>query len=142
MSIATVQTPHIIGIGDFSLRVKATFPGRKLYCALNISFHHRDLVRLREHIALFGQYSLDVFIIQDLGLLDLLGEYFPHTSTQAKCTDRFGFFRIVMGRKARRFLHRRHSCQVFVLLLSSPRYLDSPLFTLSSVSVPRVTPTG
>jgi hypothetical protein len=86
-SIATVQTPHIIGIGDFSLRVKAAFPGRKLYCALNISFHHRDLARLREHIALFGQYSLDVFIIQDLGLLDLLGEYFPHTSTQANCIN-------------------------------------------------------
>jgi transposase len=28
-------------------------------------------------------------------------------------------------RKALRFLHRRHSCQVFIPLSSSPRYLDS-----------------
>ncbi|WP_062327485.1 peptidase U32 family protein [Treponema endosymbiont of Eucomonympha sp.] len=93
-------------------RVKAAFPGRKLYCALNISFHHRDLARLREHIALFGQYPLDAFIIQDLGLLDLLGERFSHTplhlSTQANCINReaaklyrrLGFSRIVLGREA------------------------------------------
>ena len=117
-----------IGLKNFSLRVKADnfyqdgykkvielkekFPGKKLHCALNISFHNHEIDRLIENIPYFKQYPIDAFIIQDLGIVPIIQKNFPdaqlHLSTQASCMNReavkmyksLGFSRVVMGREA------------------------------------------
>ncbi len=117
-----------IGLKNFSLRVKADnfyedeykkvcelkkkFPGRRLHCALNISFHNDEIDRLVENIPYFRQYPIDAFIVQDLGIVPILQKEFPdaelHLSTQASCMNReavkmyksLGFKRVVMGREA------------------------------------------
>ena len=117
-----------IGLKSFSLRVKADnfhddeykqvidlknkFPGKKLYCALNISFHNYDLDAFVREIPYFKQYPIDSFIISDLGVIDLVKKHFPnaqlHLSTQANCINReavkvykrLGFSRVVLGREA------------------------------------------
>ena len=117
-----------IGLKNFSLRVKAdnfyadeyeqvaaikaAYPGRKLHCALNISFHNKEIDRLKAEIPYFRLYPIDAFIVQDLGIVPLLQKEFPHAalhlSTQASCMNReavkiyrsLGVTRIVMGREA------------------------------------------
>ncbi len=117
-----------IGLKRFSLRVKADnfyadeykkvaelksrFAGKRLYCALNIAFHNRDLDKLLSDIDYFKCYPIDAFIIQDLGVVPILQKHFPnaalHLSTQASCINReavkmyrsLGFSRIVLGREA------------------------------------------
>lgn len=117
-----------IGLKNFSLRVKADnfyedeykkvvalkqqFPGRRLHCALNISFHNNEIDRLIEEIPYFKLYPIDAFIVQDLGIVPILQKNFPdaalHLSTQASCMNReavkmyksLGFSRVVMGREA------------------------------------------
>ena len=117
-----------IGLKNFSLRVKADnfyqdeykkvaelkkqFPGKRLHCALNISFHNEEIDRLVSEIDYFKQYPIDAFIVQDLGIVPLLQKNFPeaelHLSTQASCMNReavkmyksLGFSRVVMGREA------------------------------------------
>jgi len=113
-----------IGVKQFSLRSRAdNFSGeewkeirrikgnRKLYCALNISFHNRDLHRIEKEMEYLALYPFDAFIISDLGLLPLLRRWFPqtplHLSTQANCTNwraaevyrDLGFKRIILGRE-------------------------------------------
>ncbi|MCI1209084.1 MAG: U32 family peptidase [Treponema sp.] len=116
-----------IGLKKFSLRVKADnfyddeyravtelkkkFPGRRLHCALNISFHNRDIEHLKDSMEYFRQYPVDAFIVQDLGIVPLLQKNFPeaalHLSTQASCINSeavkmyksLGFSRIVLGRE-------------------------------------------
>ncbi len=113
-----------IGIKQFSLRTKADnfykdewkeIPrikgNRKLFCALNISFHNRDLARIEKEMDYIALYPIDAFIVSDLGLLPLLRRWFPrtplHLSTQANCTNwrsaevyrDLGFKRIVLGRE-------------------------------------------
>jgi putative protease len=117
-----------IGLKKFSLRVKADnfyedeykniielkrkFPGRKLHCALNISFHNAEIDSFIKEIPYFKEYPIDAFIVQDLGIVPLLQKNFPnaalHLSTQASCMNReavkmyqsLGFKRVVMGREA------------------------------------------
>ncbi len=117
-----------IGLKNFSLRVKAdnfyqdeykkvrelkeSFPGKKLHCALNISFHNNEIDRLIQNIPYFKSYPIDAFIVQDLGIVPILQKEFPdaalHLSTQASCMNReavkmyksLGFSRVVMGREA------------------------------------------
>ena len=117
-----------IGLKNFSLRIKAdnfyedeykkvlelkkNFPGRRLHCALNISFHNEEIDRLLSEIDYFKQYPIDAFIVQDLGIVPILQKHFPdaelHLSTQASCINReavkmyksLGFKRVVMGREA------------------------------------------
>lgn len=117
-----------IGLKNFSLRVKADnfyedeyskviqlkneFPGRRLHCALNISFHNNEIDRFIKDIPYFKQYPIDAFIVQDLGIVPILQKHFPnaqlHLSTQASCMNReavkmyksLGFSRVVMGREA------------------------------------------
>lgn len=117
-----------IGLKKFSLRVKADnfyddeykkiielkkkFPGKKLHCALNISFHNAEIDSFIKEIPYFKQYPIDAFIVQDLGIVPLLQKNFPeaalHLSTQASCMNReavklyksLGFKRVVMGREA------------------------------------------
>ncbi|HAH62151.1 MAG TPA: peptidase U32, partial [Treponema sp.] len=116
-----------IGLKKFSLRVKADnfyddeykkvtdlkkrFPGRKLHCALNISFHNNDIEAFKNNIDYFRLYPIDAFIVQDLGIVSLLQKEFPdaalHVSTQASCINYeavkmyqgLGFKRVVLGRE-------------------------------------------
>lgn len=117
-----------IGLKKFSLRVKADnfyddeykkvielkkkYPDKKLHCALNISFHNKDIENLKENIDYFKQYPIDAFIVQDIGVVPLLQKEFPdaqlHVSTQASCINyeavkmyrNMGFSRVVLGREA------------------------------------------
>ncbi len=117
-----------IGLKKFSLRIKAdnfyedeykqivelkkSFPGKKLHCALNISFHNAEIDNFIKEIPYFKLYPIDAFIVQDLGLVPILQKEFPdvelHLSTQASCMNReavkmyksLGFKRVVMGREA------------------------------------------
>ena len=116
-----------IGLKKFSLRVKAEnfyedeykkvielkekFSGRRLHCALNISFHDEEIDALKSNIDYFRQYPIDAFIVQDIGIVPLLQKEFPkaqlHLSTQASCVNSeavkmyrsMGFSRIVLGRE-------------------------------------------
>ena len=116
-----------IGLKKFSLRVKADnfyedeykkvvelknqYPGKRLHCALNISFHDADIDNLKSNIEYFRQYPIDAFIVQDIGIVPLLQKEFPkaelHLSTQASCVNSeavkmyksLGFKRIVLGRE-------------------------------------------
>ncbi|MCR4952552.1 MAG: U32 family peptidase [Treponema sp.] len=116
-----------IGLKKFSLRVKADnffedeykkvielknrFPGRRLHCALNISFHDEEIDALKQNLDYFRQYPIDAFIVQDIGIVPLLQKEFPnaelHLSTQASCVNseavkmyqKLGFKRVVLGRE-------------------------------------------
>ena len=116
-----------IGLKRFSLRIKADnfyedeykrvialkkkYPAKKLHCALNISFHNRDIDALVANLDYFKQYPIDAFIVQDIGIVPLLQKHFPaahlHVSTQASCMNReavkvyksMGFDRVVLGRE-------------------------------------------
>lgn len=113
-----------IGLSNFSLRARAdNFHGeeqeeirrikgeRKLYCALNVFFHQRDLRKLEEELELIGSYPFDAFIVTDIGVVPTLRSRFPdtplHLSTQANCLNAaaarmygdLGFSRIILGRE-------------------------------------------
>ena len=116
-----------IGLKKFSLRVKADnfyddewkkvvelkkqYPGRRLHCALNISFHDDEIDSLKQNLDYFKLYPIDAFIVQDIGIVPLLQKEFPdvqlHLSTQASCVNseavkmykQLGFSRIVLGRE-------------------------------------------
>ena len=117
-----------IGLKNFSLRVKADnfyedeaekvielkkrYPGRRLHCALNITFHNSDIENLKRELDFFKAYPIDAFIVQDIGIVRLLQKEFPnvqlHLSTQANCINYeavkmyrdMGFSRVVLGREA------------------------------------------
>lgn len=121
-----------IGLKRFSLRVKAdNFHGdeheriaclkrdyalagrpKRLFCALNISFHDSDIEGFMREIDYFRKYPIDAFIIQDMGMVRMLQREFPgaalHLSTQANCINSdavrlyrdLGFRRVVLGREA------------------------------------------
>ena len=116
-----------IGLKKFSLRVKADnfyddeykqvialkekYPGRRLHCALNISFHDDEIDSLCQNLDYFKLYPIDAFIVQDIGIVPLLQKEFPgvqlHLSTQSSCVNseavkmykNIGFSRIVLGRE-------------------------------------------
>lgn len=116
-----------IGLKNFSLRIKADnfygdeyekvsvlkkqFPQKKLYCALNISFHNSDIEHFIAGIDYFKRYPIDAFIVQDIGIVPILQKHFPnaalHVSTQASCINSsavkmyraLGFSRVVLGRE-------------------------------------------
>ncbi len=117
-----------IGLKKFSLRIKADnfygdeyneikalkakYPDKKLFCALNISFHNKDIDNFLSDLDFFRAYPIDSFIIQDIGMVPVIQKNFPdarlHLSTQANCINReavkmyhkLGFSRIVLGREA------------------------------------------
>lgn len=116
-----------IGLKKFSLRIKADnfyedeykkvaelkakYPGKRLHCALNISFHDDEIDALKQNLDYFKLYPIDAFIVQDIGIVPLLQKEFPkvqlHLSTQASCVNseavkmyqKLGFSRIVLGRE-------------------------------------------
>lgn len=97
---------------DAVRRVKARFPGKRLYCALNIMFHNDDIARLCGAMPLIRQFPIDAFIVQDLGIVPVLQREMPsaalHLSTQASCVNAeavrmyrsMSFKRITLGREA------------------------------------------
>ncbi|MCM1320917.1 MAG: U32 family peptidase [Bacteroides sp.] len=117
-----------IGLKKFSLRakadnfyadeyaeikqLKARYPNKRLFCALNISFHNKDISQFISDIDYFKKYPFDAFIIQDPGMIHIIRTHFPnaslHLSTQANCINKeavkvyqsLGFNRIVLGREA------------------------------------------
>lgn len=116
-----------IGLEHFSLRAKAdnfngddiikvrnikNHFGRKLYCALNIMFSDSEIDEFIDKIDYFKEFPIDAFIVQDLGMIDILQKYFPkaklHLSTQSSCVNsraaamykRLGFSRVVVGRES------------------------------------------
>lgn len=120
-----------IGLKNFSLRLKADNffddeyveiaklkrqyaskgKPKKIFCAVNISFHNDDIRRFEQAIPYVKKYPIDAFIVQDVGLIDILNKHFPntplHLSTQANCTNahaaklykRLGFSRVVLARE-------------------------------------------
>lgn len=121
-----------IGLKKFSLRVKADNfhddehaeitrlkqhyadqrTPKRLFCALNISFHNKDIASFLEQKEYFRQYPFDAFIVQDIGIIRVLQREFPdiplHLSTQANCINAeavamyqdMGISRVVLGREA------------------------------------------
>ena len=114
-----------IGIRNFSLRQKADNfhedehlelarlkGNRKLFGALNIFYHEKDISNLQDNLEYLALYPLDGLIVTDLGAAALLKERFPHIplhlSTQANCLNAeaarvyrsLGFTRIILGREA------------------------------------------
>jgi U32 family peptidase len=114
-----------IGIRRFSLRQKADNfhedehlelsrikGNRKLFGALNIFYHEKDIQNLKDNFDYLALYPLDGLIVTDLGAAVLLKKHFPHTplhlSTQANCLNAeaarvyrdLGFTRIILGREA------------------------------------------
>ena len=83
-----------IGLKKFSLRIKAdnfyedeykkiielknNHPGKKLFCALNITFHNKDIQQFISEIDYFKEYPIDSFIVQDIGMVRLIQKYFPN----------------------------------------------------------------
>jgi putative protease len=121
-----------IGLKKFSLRIKADnfyeneYAGiaalkaeyaaagrpKRLFCALNITFHNQDIKNFLSEMDYFRRYPIDAFIIQDIGMVNILKREFPdvplHLSTQANCINYeavkmykdLGFRRVVLGREA------------------------------------------
>ncbi len=114
-----------IGLAGFSLRRRAdevalTRLGprlrdikgnRRLYGALNISFHNADLRALEAALDEIAALPLDAVIVSDLGVVPLLRARLPgvelHLSTQANCLNTaaarvyqdLGFSRIIPARE-------------------------------------------
>ncbi|MBI9103646.1 MAG: U32 family peptidase [Spirochaetales bacterium] len=113
-----------IGIRNFSLRqkadnfhqdefneVKKLKGNKKLFGALNIYFHQRDIENLKNNIDYLKEYPFDAFIISDIGVVPILKGHFPdtplHLSTQANCVNGsaarmyrdMGFSRVILGRE-------------------------------------------
>ncbi len=114
-----------IGLSGFSLRSRANDvdPGlagpelrrikgdRRLYGALNIYFHNRDIAALESSIPQIASLPLDALIISDLGIVPMLQARLPqmelHLSTQANCLNTaaarvyrdMGFTRIIPARE-------------------------------------------
>lgn len=115
-----------MGLKDFSLRTKADNfvadeasklkaikekTGKKLYGALNIFYHERDIDKLKASLDTIEEYPFDAFIVSDLGIVEILKNRFPdrdlHLSTQANCINgpscklyhQMGFSRIILGRE-------------------------------------------
>ena len=91
--------------------MKAEFPGRRLYGAVNNVMYDADLRALDARIAELAAYPFDALIVSDVGAARLLrrrlGNVELHLSTQANCLNAeaaavyrdLGFSRIVPGRE-------------------------------------------
>ncbi len=114
-----------IGLAGFSLRCRANDidPGlagvqlrrikgnRRLYGALNIYFHNRNLRALESRISQIASLPLDALIVSDVGVVPLVRSRLPgmelHLSTQANCLNAaaarvyrdMGFTRIIPARE-------------------------------------------
>lgn len=85
--------------------------GKKIYLTVNTLFKNSEIDRLYDYLLPFYEHGLDAVIVQDMGVLALVHQWFPemqiHTSTQmtvtgvegAKLLKELGVFRAVMARE-------------------------------------------
>ena len=109
--LTAIKSEHVESPEGFGASGKSPQTKKKLYCALNIFFHNRDLVRLEQRLERIAEYPFDAFILSDIGVLSTVQRYLPgrelHLSTQANCTNwqaaqsyfDMGFSRIVPARE-------------------------------------------
>lgn len=96
---------------EYTQKLRAEKPDKKLYCAINSYFHEPDLAALAEIAGEIAPFRFDAFIVSDLGIVPFLTRRFPgvalHLSTQANCVNSesakmyrdLGFSRIILGRE-------------------------------------------
>lgn len=85
--------------------------GRKVYVALNIIAHNKDLAELKDYLRELVELKVDAVIVADLGIIDIINEYAKeleiHVSTQASVTNyktvefykKIGAKRVVLARE-------------------------------------------
>jgi len=90
---------------------KAYLCGKKIYITLNTLAFDRELKSVLNTAQRLISYGADTFIVQDLGIAEMLKNYFPdvilHASTQMTCHDSqgvkllsdLGFSRVVIARE-------------------------------------------
>ena len=66
---------------------KEKYKGKRLHCALNISFHDSDIDNLKSNLDYFKQYPIDAFIVQDIGIVPLLQKHFPNKKETGQSID-------------------------------------------------------
>ncbi|MDD2370708.1 MAG: DUF3656 domain-containing protein [Firmicutes bacterium] len=66
----------------------------KLYCAINTVIFNNELEEVINYIAFLSKVGIDALIVQDIGLITLVKEYFPdmeiHSSTQLSIQNTYG----------------------------------------------------
>ncbi len=66
----------------------------KLYCAINTVIFNNELEEAVNYIAFLSKVGIDALIVQDIGLIKLVKEYFPdmeiHSSTQLSIQNSYG----------------------------------------------------
>ncbi len=94
-----------------SMIVTAHDRGRMVHVALNSLAREKDLPRLLETLAYFETVTPDALIIQDLGIVNLVTEYFPslqihgstlmaiHNRAGVQALSSLGFSRVVIARE-------------------------------------------
>lgn len=115
-----------IGVPDFNARISASKislydlqilfdyahdKGIKVYLALNTLIKHEEIHEVVKNIAAIDKCSPDAFIVQDLGIANIIKKYFQniplHASTQMAVHNRMGveflaqqgFKRVIMARE-------------------------------------------
>lgn len=85
--------------------------GRKVYITFNTIIKEDELAQAVEYLSILNSIRPDALIIQDLGILNIIREYFPklkvHASTQMgfhnsaglKLAGELGFSRVIMERQ-------------------------------------------
>lgn len=68
--------------------------GRKIYLTVNTLLKESEMPLLYDYLSPFYEKGLDAVIVQDVGVMDFVREYFPdlpvHVSTQAAVTGSYG----------------------------------------------------
>ena len=85
--------------------------GRKVYVTLNTLIKEEELPAVAEYLALLEEIAPDALLVQDLGIVRMVREYFPsltlHASTQMgfhnsaglEIAAKLGFTRVVLERQ-------------------------------------------
>jgi putative protease len=91
--------------------LRARYPDKHLYCALNILMRPADMDRLFDSLPHLSAIPFDAFIVSDPGAMEFVKTNFPqarlHLSTQASCSNALaakfwrdqGFSRVVLSRE-------------------------------------------
>ena len=124
--------------------------GRKIYVALNSLVREKDLPQLLETLAYFEAVRPDGFIVQDLGIVNLVMDYFPslelhgstlmtiHNRAGAQTLSSLGFTRVVIAReytlKEIARLIRESAIEIEVFVHGAMCFSYSGLCMFSSVS--------
>ena len=103
------REPRLEEIGAMIQEVRSR--GRKIYIALNSLVKEQDLAHLIDILAYLEKIPPDALLVQDLGILNLVMEYFPslelhastlmtvHNSAGVEVLSSLGFSRVVAARE-------------------------------------------